>query len=139
MVCPSVYLVRFDLPGSTTTLPFSLGKYFNLKATIGGAEVVRSYSPISRPSTVGLVDFLIKVRLTCASHPSQCTCMVTLHALRVCSTSWCMHAPSPCVSVVAVHQCDGTAGAMSHHLVGLKPGDVMEVCFLDTSPRRVFL
>ena len=64
-VCNYIYLVRFDLPCSTGTLPAPLGKYVNLKATINGEEVIRSYSPISRPSAVGHVDFLIKVALRC--------------------------------------------------------------------------
>jgi len=59
-MCPYIYLVRFDLPCSTGTLPAPLGKYVNLRATIGGESIVRSYSPISRPSAVGHVDFLIK-------------------------------------------------------------------------------
>jgi hypothetical protein len=62
-MCPCIYLVRFDLPCSIGTLPAPLGKYVNLRATIGGESIVRSYSPISRPSAVGHVDFLIKVRL----------------------------------------------------------------------------
>ncbi len=60
-MCPYIYLVRFDLPCSTGTLPAPLGKYVNLRATVGGESIVRSYSPISRPSAVGHVDFLIKV------------------------------------------------------------------------------
>ena len=60
-MCPNIFLIRFDLPCSTGTLPCGLGKYVNLKAIIGGEEVIRSYSPISRPSVVGHIDFLIKV------------------------------------------------------------------------------
>jgi hypothetical protein len=62
LLCPFIYLVRFDLPCSVGTLPTPLGKYVNIRATIGGEVVTRSYSPISRPSAVGHVDFLIKVR-----------------------------------------------------------------------------
>ena len=68
LVVPNIYLVRFNLPCSTGVLPCGLGKYVNLKTVANGEDVVRSYSPISRPSAVGQVDFLIKVSfvLLCA-------------------------------------------------------------------------
>lgn len=62
-MCPSVYQLRFDLPCSLGHLPCGLGKYVNLKLNVEGQEYVRSYSPISRPSALGYVDFLIKVGL----------------------------------------------------------------------------
>lgn len=71
LVCPSIYMVRFDLPCSTSQLPCGLGKYVNLKTVINGEDVIRSYSPISRPSVMGHIDFLIKV-----SHWSLGCCWV---------------------------------------------------------------
>lgn len=54
----SVY--RFGLPKSTDRLGLPIGQHISIGATIGGKEVVRSYTPISTDDELGYFDLLIK-------------------------------------------------------------------------------
>jgi ferredoxin-NADP reductase len=60
-VCTSVYLFRFNLPSPLHTSGLGVGQYISVRAVIAGADVVRYYSPISRPDAPGYIDLLIKV------------------------------------------------------------------------------
>lgn len=54
-------LFRFSLPSETTRLGLPLGRHMSLRATIGGAETRRPYTPTSSDADAGFFDLLIKV------------------------------------------------------------------------------
>ncbi|ORZ31129.1 hypothetical protein BCR44DRAFT_1392892, partial [Catenaria anguillulae PL171] len=56
-----VKLFRFDLPSSHHTTGLKIGEYVAVRAEINNEQLVRFYSPISRPDDPGHIDLLIKV------------------------------------------------------------------------------
>lgn len=51
---------RFALPRPTDILGLPIGQHISLAATIGGKEIVRSYTPTSSDNDKGYFDLLIK-------------------------------------------------------------------------------
>ena len=60
-VCDSVFLFRFNLPSPLHGTGLGVGQYIAVKAVLKGEEIVRYYSPVSRPEAPGHMDLLIKV------------------------------------------------------------------------------
>ncbi|KAI9159468.1 hypothetical protein H9P43_008808 [Blastocladiella emersonii ATCC 22665] len=56
-----VKLFRFDLPSARHTTGMGIGEYVAVRAELNGEQLVRYYSPISRPDDPGHIDLLIKV------------------------------------------------------------------------------
>ncbi|GCB18602.1 NADH-cytochrome b5 reductase 1 [Aspergillus awamori] len=56
----NVTVYRFALPRPTDILGLPIGQHISLAATIGGKEVVRSYTPISSDNEAGYFDLLVK-------------------------------------------------------------------------------
>ncbi|KAJ3366529.1 NADH-cytochrome b5 reductase [Allomyces javanicus] len=56
-----VKLFRFDLPSTKHHTGLRIGEYVAVRAEINGEQIVRYYSPISRPDNLGHIDLLIKV------------------------------------------------------------------------------
>ncbi|KAJ5369749.1 NADH-cytochrome b5 reductase 1 [Penicillium cataractarum] len=56
----NVAIYRFALPRPTDILGLPIGQHISLAATIGGKEVVRSYTPISSDNEAGYFDLLVK-------------------------------------------------------------------------------
>jgi len=54
-------IFRFGLPSPNMRLGLPTGMHMLLKAKIGGAAVMRQYSPMTDDSTLGHVDLLVKV------------------------------------------------------------------------------
>jgi cytochrome-b5 reductase len=53
-------IYRFILPSKENGLNLPIGQHISVKATIGGKEIIRSYTPISLSSDVGYFDLLVK-------------------------------------------------------------------------------
>eukprot|EP00127_Corallochytrium_limacisporum_P003335 Clim_evm24s148 gene=Clim_evmTU24s148 len=60
---PTTSLFRFSLPSKYHQTGLGIGQYICVKANIEGEDVVRYYSPISRPETLGQIDLLIKINV----------------------------------------------------------------------------
>eukprot|EP00163_Fabomonas_tropica_P031725 TRINITY_DN764_c0_g1_i2.p1 TRINITY_DN764_c0_g1~~TRINITY_DN764_c0_g1_i2.p1 ORF type:complete len:723 (-),score=165.56 TRINITY_DN764_c0_g1_i2:129-2297(-) len=54
-------LVRFALQSAGQRTGLGIGQYIAVRATVQGSEMIRYYSPISRPDAYGHIDLLIKV------------------------------------------------------------------------------
>jgi len=61
VVSPDTRIFRFGLPSPTMKLGLPTGMHIFLKAQWKGETVMRPYTPMTDDSTVGHVDFLIKV------------------------------------------------------------------------------
>lgn len=61
LVAPNVYRLVFELPTPDTVLGLPIGQHVSIKATIDGATVQRSYTPVSNNSDKGILDLVIKV------------------------------------------------------------------------------
>jgi flavocytochrome c len=57
-VCLNTHVYRFDLPTPLSGSGFSVGQHAALR--VPGTDVVRYFSPISRPDVPGAIDFLVK-------------------------------------------------------------------------------
>ena len=60
-VCLNTHVYRFNLPTPLSGSGFSVGQHAALR--VPGTEVVRYFSPISRPDVPGAIDFLVKADL----------------------------------------------------------------------------
>lgn len=61
LVAPDVYRLVFELPTPDTVLGLPIGQHVSIKATVDGAAVQRSYTPVSNNSDKGILDLVIKV------------------------------------------------------------------------------
>lgn len=61
LVAPNVYRLVFELPTPDAVLGLPIGQHVAIKATIDGAAVQRSYTPVSNNSDQGILDLVIKV------------------------------------------------------------------------------
>ncbi|KAF3766494.1 hypothetical protein M406DRAFT_37509 [Cryphonectria parasitica EP155] len=61
LVAPNVYRLVFELPTPDTVLGLPIGQHVAIKATIDGATVSRSYTPVSNNADKGILDLIIKV------------------------------------------------------------------------------
>eukprot|EP00003_Mantamonas_plastica_P014373 TRINITY_DN2496_c0_g1_i2.p1 TRINITY_DN2496_c0_g1~~TRINITY_DN2496_c0_g1_i2.p1 ORF type:complete len:877 (-),score=346.25 TRINITY_DN2496_c0_g1_i2:24-2654(-) len=60
-VSPTTSIFRFDLPDKNQQVGLSVGQYIATRATLDGEEVVRFYSPLSRPDNLGVLELLVKI------------------------------------------------------------------------------
>ncbi|PSR85579.1 hypothetical protein BD289DRAFT_482687 [Coniella lustricola] len=61
LIAPNVYRLVFELPTPDTVLGLPIGQHVAIKATIDGATVQRSYTPVSNNADKGILDLVIKV------------------------------------------------------------------------------
>lgn len=61
VVSPDTRIFRFKLPNPDDRLGLPIGQHMYLKATIGGDEVQRAYTPITSDDDLGYFDLMIKV------------------------------------------------------------------------------
>ncbi|KAJ6035397.1 uncharacterized protein N7446_010157 [Penicillium canescens] len=59
-IAPNVYRLIFALPNASDILGLPTGQHVALRATMNGATVQRSYTPISNNTDLGRIEFLIK-------------------------------------------------------------------------------
>jgi cytochrome-b5 reductase len=60
LVAPNVYRLVFQLPTPDSVLGLPIGQHVAIKATIDGATVQRSYTPVSNNSDRGILELVIK-------------------------------------------------------------------------------
>lgn len=61
LLAPNVYRLVFELPSPDAVLGLPIGQHVAIKATVDGAVVQRSYTPVSNNSDRGILDLVIKV------------------------------------------------------------------------------
>lgn len=61
LVAPGVYRLLFELPTPDAVLGLPIGQHVAIKATIDGATVQRSYTPVSNNADRGILDLVIRV------------------------------------------------------------------------------
>lgn len=61
LVAPNVYRLVFELPTPDTVLGLPIGQHVAIKATVDGAAVQRSYTPVSNNADKGVLELVIKV------------------------------------------------------------------------------
>lgn len=54
-------IFRFKLPHPEDSLNLPIGRHLHIRAFVDGAEVIRSYTPISLPDEKGFFELLVKV------------------------------------------------------------------------------
>ncbi|KAG4066767.1 hypothetical protein HA402_012834 [Bradysia odoriphaga] len=60
-VTHDTFIFRFALPSLTHKLGLPIGQNIQVKATIGGEDVIRAYTPVSSDEDLGHMDLIIKV------------------------------------------------------------------------------
>lgn len=60
IVSPNTAVYRFGLPNTEDVLGLPIGQHISVSATIGGKEIMRSYTPTSSDDDLGHFDLLIK-------------------------------------------------------------------------------
>lgn len=60
VIAPNVFRLVFELPTADTVLGLPIGQHVSIKATIDGASVQRSYTPVSNNSDKGVLELVIK-------------------------------------------------------------------------------
>lgn len=61
LVAPNVYRLVFELPTPDTILGLPIGQHVAIKASVDGAAVQRSYTPVSNNADKGVLELVIKV------------------------------------------------------------------------------
>lgn len=61
LVAPGVYRLVFELPSPDAVLGLPIGQHVAIKATVAGAAVQRSYTPVSNNADRGLLDLVVRV------------------------------------------------------------------------------
>lgn len=61
LLAPNVYRLVFELPSPDAVLGLPIGQHVAIKATVDGATVQRSYTPVSNNADRGILDLVIKV------------------------------------------------------------------------------
>jgi len=59
-ISPNTAIYKFKLPSDNHVLGLPIGQHISIGATIGGKEIVRSYTPISSDDDKGFFELLIK-------------------------------------------------------------------------------
>lgn len=61
LIAPNVYRLVFELPTPDTVLGLPIGQHVAIKASVDGAAVQRSYTPVSNNADKGVLELVIKV------------------------------------------------------------------------------
>lgn len=61
LVAPNVYRLVFELPTPDTVLGLPIGQHVAIKASVDGAAVQRSYTPVSNNADKGVLALVVKV------------------------------------------------------------------------------
>lgn len=61
LLAPGVYRLAFELPAPDAVLGLPIGQHVAIRATVDGAAVQRSYTPVSNNSDRGVLELVIRV------------------------------------------------------------------------------